>query len=413
VARLALGGGWRSVSLDANIRSTRGGVTSTLVDYTSGQDVWFGYGELSLPLVGPENSIPLVHRFRLTGAARYEDYERFGGTATPKFGALYEPVSGLAIKGTWGKSFKAPTLAQVNKVPEGNLLNASYFVPAAPGGQPVLLLGGVSPDLKPEKATTWTATVTATPAFAEGLRLEVSYFHTRYKDRVVQPATSSSQVFGNDIYERLIVYNPTAEQVNAVIAELPLGLVNQTGQAFDPANVGAIVDNSLQNAASQTLEGVDASADYQLTFARGDQLGFNAAVSYLKSNQKLSEGQPTIQRAGTIFDPPHWRARGSATWQRGNFTLSPSITYIGGTLDDRYQPYVRVGSYTSVDAVAQVRISEAAGFLSGIEVTLSLLNIFNEMPATIRNSSAAAPTYDATNYPVIGRSVSLGLSKAW
>lgn len=412
-ARLALGGGWRSVSLDANIRSTRGGVTSTLVDYTSGQDVWFGYGELSLPLVGPENSVPLVHRLRLTGAARYEDYQRFGGTTTPKFGVVYEPVSGLAIKGTWGKSFKAPTLAQINKVPEGNLLNASYFVPAAPGGQPVILLGGVSPDLKPEKATTWTATATATPAFAEGLRLEVSYFHTRYKDRVVQPATSSSQVFGNDIYDRLIIYNPTAEQVNAVIAELPLGLVNQTGQAFDPANIGAIVDNSLQNAASQTLEGVDASADYQLTFARGDQLGFNAAVSYLKSNQKLSAGQPTIQRAGTIFDPPHWRARGSATWQRGNFTLSPSITYIGGTLDDRYQPYVRVGSYTSVDAVAQVRTSEAAGFLSGIEVTLSLLNIFNEMPATIRNSSAAAPTYDATNYPVIGRSVSLGLSKAW
>lgn len=412
-ARLAIGGGWRAVGLDANIRSTRNGVTSTLVDYSTGQDVWFGYGELSLPLVSPANSIPLVHRFRLTGAARYEDYQRFGGTTTPKLGFVYEPVGGLAFKGTWGKSFKAPTLAQINKVPEGNLLRASYFVPTAPDSRPVLLLGGVSPDLKPEKATTWTATVTASPAFAEGLRLEVSYFHTRYKDRVVQPAVSSSQVFGSDIYDRLIVLNPTVDQVNAIIAELPLGLVNQTGQAFDPANVGAIVDNSLQNAASQTLQGVDASADYRLTFARGDQLLFNAAASYLESDQKLSAGQPTIQRAGTIFDPPHWRARGSATWERGNFTITPSVSYIGGTRDDRYEPYVRVRSYTSVDAVAQVRTSEAAGALSGIEVTLSVLNIFNEMPARIRTTSSAAPTYDATNYPVIGRSVSLGLSKAW
>ena len=412
-ARLALGGGWRSVGLDANIRSTRSGVTSTLVDYGTGQDVWFGYGELSLPLVSPENSVPLVRRFRLTGAARYEDYQRFGGTTTPKLGVVYEPVSGLAIKGTWGKSFKAPTLAQINKVPEGNLLPASYFVPAAPDGRPVLLLGGVSPDLKPEKATTWTATVTATPAFAEGLRVEVSYFHTRYKDRVVQPAVSSSQVFGSGIYDQLIVLDPTADQVNAIIDELPLGLVNQTGLAFDPANVGAIVDNSLQNAASQTLQGVDASVDYQLTFAHGDKLLFNAAASYLESDQKLSAGQPTIQRAGTIFDPPHWRARGSATWERGNFSLSPSLSYIGGTRDDRYEPNVRVGSYTSVDAVAQVRTSEAAGMLSGIEATLSVLNIFNEMPARIRNSSAAAPPYDATNYPVIGRTVSLSLSKAW
>lgn len=412
-ARLAIGGGWRSIGLDANIRSTRGSTTSTLVDYNTSQDVYFGYGELSLPLVGPANQVPLVNLLRLTGAIRYEHYQRIGGTTTPKFGLIYEPVPGLALKATWGKSFKAPTLAQENKVPEGNLVPADYFVPAAPGGKPVILLGGARPNLKPEKATTWTATLTATPAFAEGLRIEVSYFHTRYRDRVVEPAGAGYQVFGSAIYDQLVRLDPTIDEVNAIAAVLPLGLVNQTGLPFDPANVGAVVDNSLQNAASQSLQGVDLSADYRIELGNEDQLQLTAAAGYLESDQQLSAGQPRTERAGTIFDPPHWRARGSATWQRGNFTLTPSVTYIGGTLDDRYVPFVRVGSFTSIDAVAQVRTTETTGLLAGIDVTLAVLNIFNERPALIRNSSAAAPTYDATNYPVAGRSVSLTLSKAW
>jgi hypothetical protein len=44
---------------------------------------------------------------------------------------------------------------------------------------------------------------------------------------------------------------------------------------------------------------------------------------------------------------------------------------------------------------------------------VAVTNLFDAMPAIIRNTSAAAPPYDATNYPVIGRVVSVTLSKKW
>jgi outer membrane receptor protein involved in Fe transport len=317
------------------------------------------------------------------------------------------------LKASWGKSFKAPTLAQQNKLREGHLLPGDFFVPAPGDGRPILVLGGAAPDLKPEKATTWTATLTLTPRFVEGLRLEASYFHTRYRDRVVEPAGGGDQVFGSDIYRALILYNPTSQQVLDAIANLPLGLTNQTGADFDPSGVGAIVDNRLQNAARQNLQGIDFSADYQLELGSQDHLQFMATASYLESDRQLSPGQPALQRAGTIFDPPHWRGRTSATWERGNVSLTGVVNHIGGTLDDRFAPFVKVGSFTSIDAIAHVRTADANGPFAGIDVTLAILNLFNEKPALIRNASAAAPPYDATNYPVVGRVVSLTLSKAW
>lgn len=412
-ARLAVGGGYRRISLDANIQTTRLGVTRTVVDYVADQDILFAYGEASLPIVGPGNARPFLHRLRLTGALRYEDYKRLGGTATPKLGLIFEPVPGFALKGSWGKSFKAPTLAQQNKVPAGDLLPADYFVPEAPGTAPVLLLSGAVPGLEPEKATTWTATVTAEPTVIPGLRIEASYFHTRYKDRVVEPAGGGDQVFGNPAYNELILYDPTGAQVEAAITGLPLGLTNQTGETFDPANVSAIVDNRLQNASSQTLQGIDLLLDYAFDLDSVNSLRLSGAASYLESSQQLSPGQPVIRRAGTIFDPPHWRGRGSISWERGSFRLTAAGTYMGGTTDDRFEPVTRVGSLTSVDMIAQLTTADQNGPFAGIELSLAVLNLLNSKPAIIRTPSAASPPYDATNYPIIGRSVSFTISKAW
>jgi outer membrane receptor protein involved in Fe transport len=110
--QLAVGAGYRGNTLNTNIRSTRGAITTTPTSYVSQQDVVFGYGELSLPLVGENNQLPLIRLLKLTAALRYEDYAHVGGTATPKIGLRYSPVRDLDISATWGRSFKAPTLAQ-------------------------------------------------------------------------------------------------------------------------------------------------------------------------------------------------------------------------------------------------------------------------------------------------------------
>lgn len=412
-ARLALGGGYRSVKLDVNsIRTNSNGVSSPVYLFNAHRDIYFGYSEISLPLVGADNRFPLFEQLLLTGAARYENYRGVGDVLTPKFGLIYKPTPDVTIKGSWGKSFKAATLFQAGQAREAFLAPAFIFSPGSPGGLPVILIDGGNSALKPERATTWTASVGYAPAFAEGLRIEASYFHILYKDRVAAPISSIVTAL-DPMYADLYILNPTLDQVNSTLASLNTGLTNQSGGPFNPSAIGAIVDNSLQNISHLTAQGIDLAVNYRKQLGPRDQLQLNVAGSYLESEQQLADGMPVVQRAGVIYNPPHWRGRASATWQRDNFSLTGVASYIGGTLDNRLLPFARVGSFTTLDAVARIRASEEHGILGGIDVTLAIQNILNEKPDTIRTTNPASFPFDSTNYSSVGRTISITISKTW
>lgn len=413
MARLALGMGYRSVKLDVNsIRTTSTGANTPVYLFSAKRDIYFGYSELSIPLVGADNRSPLFEQLLVTGAARYENYRGVGDVLTPKFGLIYKPTTEVTIKGSWGKSFKAATLFQAGQAREAFLAPAFIFSPGSPGGLPVILIDGGNSTLKPERATTWTASVGYAPGFAEGLRIEASYFHILYKDRVAAPISSIVTAL-DPMYADLYVLNPTLEQVNSTLASLNTGLTNQSGGPFNPSAVGAIVDNSLQNISRLTAQGIDLAIDYRHKLGSRDQLQLNIAGSYLESDQQLAGGMPVVQRAGIIYNPPHWRGRAAATWQRDNFSLTGVASYIGGTLDNRFQPSARVGSFTTLDAVARIQTSEERGLLGGVDVTLAIQNILNEKPDSIRTTNPAAFPFDSTNYSSIGRTISVTISKTW
>lgn len=408
-ARLAVGAGLRSNGLEASIKRVTATATTSLLNYTDAQTATFAYGEIFLPLVADRNDVPFIKSLQLSGAVRYERYDRIGGLATPKIGITYQPTHDLTLKGAWGTSFKAPTLSQQNTVRQGVLLYPVFYLPTPPTNRNVLQISGGSKELEPEKATTLTLTAELKPQSVPGLRLEASYFNVRYKSRVVRPIADSSQAFKTE-YADLILLNPTLEQVLAATAALPLGVQNQTTGAYDPANLAAIIFNQLQNAARQHIEGVDASASYEFS-GGGNQFNLEASASYLKSDQRLSAGQPAIVRAGTIFNPPHWRGRTSAGWRRGSIGATLAYNYIGGTDDNRSTTTYKVAGFHSADATVSWQ-PEGSGLWSGWSFLLSGQNILNEKPSTIR-SSVTSPTYDATNYPSAGRLVSFTVSKAW
>jgi len=409
-ARLALGSGIRSVDLDASINQITPAATRSLLAYSDSRTIGFGYGEASLPFVSAQNEMPLIRQLVASLAVRYEHYSGIGGLATPKLGLIWSPLNALTIKGTWGRSFKAPTLSQQNQIMNGTLLPATNYLPAPPDSRPVLLIAGGNPDLKPEKATTWTVSAVIEPPSIEGLRLEASYFKVRYTDRVTRPISRTSTSFTGTLYQDLIIYSPSLAQVSALVDKLPLGVTNQTTGTFDPANVGAIINNQFQNVASQDLEGIDLSAGYRFSIGH-DSFNVEASASYLDSAQRLSANQPTIDIAGTIFNPPHWRGRGSANWLRDNVSLTISASYIGGTSDRRTATWVDVGDFTSFDGSVRVK-TKANGVLADIDVLLSATNIFNKKPSFIA-STGISPNYDAVNYSSIGRLISLAITKRW
>lgn len=66
------------------------------------------FGELVVPLLA---DTALFQELTLSASGRYDDYSDFGDTFNPKFGLTWKPFDRLRIRGQWGKSFSAPSLA--------------------------------------------------------------------------------------------------------------------------------------------------------------------------------------------------------------------------------------------------------------------------------------------------------------
>ena len=412
-ARLAVGGGLREVSLHVNEQVTRAGQTATTDDFTEKRSVRFAYGELSLPFVRPDLDVPLIDRLTMSAAVRYEHWNRIAAVTTPKLGLIYQPAAGVSVRATWGKSFKIPTLLQVNQIPEGQLLPGFIFTPPPqPASAPVLLLNGSASNLKPERATTWSGTFEVTPAALPGLDVRATYFHVDYRDRIAAPLSSVLTALFNPLYSDLIIYNPSLADVDAAISTLPGGLVNQTGAPFDPSAVGAIIDSSIRNTERQRIHGVDLIADYHSDLGRRGKLLLTAAASYLESNQQLAENRPVIQLAGTIFNPPHWRWRGGAVWEGRVAGVSAFVNYLGRTTDNRFPTAETIGAFVTLDLSASLRTGPGRGAFRNIEVRLSALNVLNEKPHFIRNAAPEAAPYDSTNESPVGRFLGISIRKA-
>ncbi|AOH85634.1 hypothetical protein AWL63_18505 [Sphingomonas panacis] len=411
--RLAIGGGYRSLSLDVNVARTPTGGQTTIAEQTGGnRKVAFGYGELSVPLVGAGNALPLVESLTLNGAVRYESYKDIGDVAVPKFGVIYKPHGDVTIRASWGKSFKAPTLYQSYQVRYGNLTPGEFFF-GFPADRAVLVVAGGNDALRPERATTWTASVEFEPRFIAGLRVEASYFDIRFRNRAASPITDTLNAFNDPSISEIAIRNPSPERIAEELARLPQAAANFTGLPENEVVIGGILDGTLQNAARQTVKGVDLAVKYRLEFGQDEAFQLIASGSYQESERQIAEGKPIIQLTGLIFNPPHWRGRVGGTYEHANWSLSAFGSYIGGTLDNRLQPFVRVGSFTTLDAVLRVRTTSSKGPFHGIDATIAVTNLFNEKPDRIRNNNPADRPYDSTNYPVSGRVIGLTVSKAW
>ncbi|MBS0478208.1 MAG: TonB-dependent receptor [Proteobacteria bacterium] len=143
------------------------------------RDSFAGYGEVDADV---------TKAFTVQLAGRYEHYSDFGDTVNGKLAARFEPIKGIAIRGSVATGFRAPSLAQQyfattstnNTVVNGvaQLIEVGTF----PATSPVATaLGGKQ--LKPEKALNLAGGIALSPV--SGLSITADYYNIRIKDRVV------------------------------------------------------------------------------------------------------------------------------------------------------------------------------------------------------------------------------------
>lgn len=404
--RLASGAGYRNNGYTSSrVRQPRG------IDESQG--VKYAFTELSLPLIGPSQELKLVERLMVNLAARYEQYSDIGNVTTPKIGVIYSPISGLSLKGSWGRSFKAPQFYQ-----QYSLRNATIYDARAvggsgyPTGSSVLFLTGGNPNVGPERATTWTVTASIDPGLIKNASLDISYFSVNYRSRVVSPFPSSANALSNPAFASLITLNPTASQIETSYTSADQ-VFNASGRPYNAGTVVAIVNGANRNASNQQVEGFDISGRYTFDLSRSERLTLNASASYIESKQRLSDGQPLLNLAGTIFNPPHFRARGGALFDSKQLSGSLFANYIGSVTDSRSYAPTRVGSMMTIDLSARYLLIGQSRDRSNLEISATVQNLFNDKPDVIATTFAYATPFDSTNYSAAGRFVSLSITKRW
>jgi iron complex outermembrane receptor protein len=348
------------------------------------------FGEILLPIFGPENATTGFRELELSAAVRFERYSDFGRTTNPKFGVSWVPVDGLKLRGSYGTSFHAPVLSSNNPNAQAGLLsganstvltadiastdfngtNASYRATWVIGGN-----GG----LKPETAETYSFGADWDPAFAPRLRLSVNYFNVSYTNKIDYPAYNAGATAAilSSYLQPYVYPNPTffptsatmtQTEWNSLLGALLNGTAQPANSPFDtvprvvlgPAPTAsttiALIDARRNNTGIVTTDGLDLSANYQWddSFASWNVGAVGTWVFSYKNS--VAPGAPTEQQVNTFGAPLRFSARGDVSAEIGNLTTALFVNFQNSyKIARRYIPraapdhYLNIGAYATAD----------------------------------------------------------------
>jgi iron complex outermembrane receptor protein len=366
------------------------------------------YGELAIPIFDAGESFP--GSFRLSAAGRYEDYSDVGDTANPKFGARWEPLPGVALRASYGRSFRAPFFDELVGSVNSRVQTFRLNDPASPTGQTgVLLLLGFRPDLGPEKATSWTAGVDFEPRFLPGAKLSLTWFDISYRDRIAS-ANSFVQTFfaRRDVYGELIDDAPEPSLVAAYFADPTFS--NPAG--ITQGQVAAIVDVRTRNLSRSTVRGFDFDLGYSRPVGKGSvSLSLGGTRLFTIDNQ-ITANAPANNVVGTLGSPVKLRLRGRAGFIFGAFDGGIGINHVDNYRNLSVTPAERVKSWTTADLQLGVRIGNPRD--RSLRLAFSVNNLFDKDPPYAQSrTSTAVFGYDPEQASAIGRTMSLQAVISW
>ncbi|MFW2449248.1 MAG: TonB-dependent receptor plug domain-containing protein [Qipengyuania pacifica] len=406
--RLAVGGGIRNNRLDFALQN---GSLDTEFDVS--RRARFGYAELFLPFVSGRSEIGGIHDLSASLAMRYEDYSGLDDQATPRIGLSYSPWAGFELRGSWARSFKAPTLYQQFIFYEAILLPAAALG-AGSGADSILFAAGGNPDVGAERAESWTAGIEFKPLSIPELTFSATWFDIAYDDRVVSPISGSlASALQDPGYADLIEFAPSSTRLDQLIDGAQGGLQNFSGSPFDPANVVALIDNRNINVAAWKIQGVDARLAWQRDLGSDRSLALDIAGTWLDSTQQIAFELPEVQLSGTVFNPPRWKGRGTARYRAGNLTANIALDYTGELVDRRGNDERRLPPSATIDLGVTYAVIPGEAREPELELSLTVQNLLDNEPERILQTGPTDFPYDSTNYSAIGRFIAFGIRRHW
>ncbi len=322
------------------------------------------YAELDLPLLRGRPGAQLLGMNIAGRNTWYEnkaDYgvnivpgtKNSGSLATWKATMVYDPVPGIRFRGSHSRDSRAPN--------PRDLYYSQTFVPGGPFGgfcfaadfstsSPVCfvnLVGNV--DLKPETSKTTALGFVFTPDQVPGFEASVDWFHVKLKDAI--QGGGLSNLFGciaggscDALTFNSYYYDPTppAPFTPRGVSPTPVSGWVTGEEAYRLGNVANIVgdDEPAYNGGVTEENGFDFSISYSKDLPDGSKLSIRSLTTLvtkqLVQNDKNGAVTNALNAIGGLglFLPnynaaAHIRGNVYVTWTKGNYTLTPNVSWIG------------------------------------------------------------------------------------
>lgn len=408
--------------------------------------IWSAFAELYVPIIGQDMEVPLVQSFTVDGAVRYDHYSDVGKTTNPKVGATWVVNDSLTLRGSWGTSFRAPALPDVNPQAISTGLAIAFFPNASgdprivndfdfgPGSRftTIAYVGGANPAIKPEEATTWSVGGDFKAPFDRNLKFSATYYSIKYNNRISGPDVFGAFLAagGYPDYRGLSnfiipIHNPagcsnTDTSTLDPVLQAYLGRTLLYGGGINnPCSVHVLLDGRNTNLAATEQDGLDAQLGYFLPVSGGG-ISFDASVNKVFHNrEQVSAGQAFVERLGYYNTAIAWRGRGTLGVFWHGFSANLFANYTGSYINDRAidssgnaVAAQKVDTYTTFDLNLGYS-TEFAGrrsFMKAFRASVNFQNVTDKAPPIVLTSGSV---FNGAYSNPFGRTVTVQLSTSF
>lgn len=411
-------------------------LTGQVSNRVFGRKTSYAFAEAFAPLVGPAQGTAFAHRVELSLAARYTSYEDtssprlvqdFGSDVDPKVGLLWAPLEGLAFRGTYGSSFRAPALSQLD--PTGVAVGSVSRNPVVAGVPANVVSTSVlpAPDLQPETAKTFTLGFDLRPKARATFRLSGTYYKIDYRNRIARPP-SGLDVFTNPERYPDTIYRPSSvDFLLRAFGDAPFATSVPTACPGIPLTDRRAIatclfalpnlwfqDQRYRNLALSEQHGVDLAISDKFTTPWAEvTLGANI-TRILGYDQQGNTTSPIISAINGVGKPVDLRARVYAGFSRNGVDATLGVNYVDGY--PNAAPVGRVSRWVTADlSLAYAFGRSGPRLLDGVRATLSVQNLFDKNPPFVNFTGLFFDQigFDSTNANPLGRLIVAGITKRW
>lgn len=408
--KLAVGAEYHQESIQSTaVTGTRASIASAPRSDAE-REVTSLFAEVLVPLVGEGMGGPGLRSLDLSVSARYDSYSDTGDTTNPKIGVNYSPFEGLMIRGNYGTSYHAPSLADTTGATDTRaqvILFSPFRSATSPFTdlfRPTIVLAGGNPDMKPEEAETYSVGFDWEPDFAPGLRASATYYNVDFTDAIGLAPFTSPVLFTDPNYTSFYIENPTQAEAEAATAGMRIDGIPSIAALYVGTSPYVLIDARRNNLGAVKTDGIDFNVSYVKSTDIGDFDASVAGTYTLNRDTAAITGQPFtdalsngISRAQVVT---------SGGWSSGAFSARGSINWRDGYDLLGVVSQTKVDSFTTLDLFFSYA-PDFGGWASDTLLTFNIDNVTDEEPPYLNNSIGY------TNGSTLGRVFSIGVRKSF